>query len=401
MLSDVTWRKMPLDILTNEAMQYVESQMPDGLEYAPFMFYQAALKKAGDDGEFDLEDGVIFARLMRVPDVKIVFLVANEMAKRRIIYHVQAGSNKCLLADWEYAKGTQPRTLAQRREVVARQIEAKKAMPIITEEFKPIEPSNSAFSPENTSFCVNDDKNQKNVVKNVYDDKNAENVVKKNSIEREKEREIREREETHTEREIESPRGRERVETSAGLPEGPAPVSPENKAVARKTKKTEQQKEPESVTDSPSYDSTLADEALQQGEEAEEGKFQEVVAILEAFFLNYSFGYNLKKGHAKVEEIASRILELETSDCGAGKIAQELCDIFRNMHEDDGPWKDVPLLPLYMAKDAIWAHLMSVAGKKLVKKGKKKTMKAKKFNITFEGVALSVDDNGNIFNAEG
>lgn len=45
MLSDVTWRKMPTDMLTNETMTYIESQMPAGFEYAPFMFYQAALKK--------------------------------------------------------------------------------------------------------------------------------------------------------------------------------------------------------------------------------------------------------------------------------------------------------------------------------------------------------------------
>ena len=62
MLNDVAWRKMPTDILTNETMTYIESQMPAGFEYAPFMFYQAALKKCDDDGIFDIGDGIIFSR---------------------------------------------------------------------------------------------------------------------------------------------------------------------------------------------------------------------------------------------------------------------------------------------------------------------------------------------------
>lgn len=374
MLCDVTWRKMPLDILTNEAMQYVESQMPKGYEYAPFMFYQAALKKAGDDGEFDLEDGVIFARLMRVPDVSFVFKVANEMAKRRIIYHVQAGSNKCLLADWEYSKGSQPRTLAERRAVVARQIEQKKAMPIIQEEFAPIEAPINALTPENSSFCVYDDKNTKNVVKNVNDDISTENVTKKNSIEREKEREIRERD-THTEREIESVREREGVETSAGATESPATVTtPEKKAVARKNKKAEPQKEQSSDSDSAIYDSSLADEALQsQKTEKVVGNFQEIESVLEAFFLNFSFGYNIKKGRPQIEDLAKRIAELETPEISGPKVAKALCDSFKQMHDEPGTWKDIPLLPLYMAKDSVWSYLLAVVGKKLVKGKKKNT----------------------------
>ena len=77
MLRDVYWRQYPIDLLNDEKMGYIESQMPAGYEYAPYMFYITALKLADDDGIFALDDGVIFARLMRVKDIELVYAVAN------------------------------------------------------------------------------------------------------------------------------------------------------------------------------------------------------------------------------------------------------------------------------------------------------------------------------------
>ena len=92
MLDGVVWRKMPTDLLTNETMTYIESQMPKGYEYAPFMFYLAALKRADKYGSFDIGDGVIFARMMRVSDRRIVFDVALLMARYGFIKQVARGS---------------------------------------------------------------------------------------------------------------------------------------------------------------------------------------------------------------------------------------------------------------------------------------------------------------------
>lgn len=374
MLGDVTWRKLPIDILTNENMSYIESQMPEGFEYAPFMFYQAALKKAGDDGEFDLEDGVIFARLMRVPNVQIVFQVANLMAQRRMIYHVCAGSNKCLLADWEYSNKTAPRTLAQRRQIVAQQIEAKKAMLIINEEFKPLHKENSVPS----FICPDDDKNAKNVVINVNDDKNSKNVTIKNDTEREREKREREEREcvyTHTERERESLREGERTEASASAEalNGPAPAPAEKDTpMGRKTKKSEPKTEDQEHSDLQTDVDALSSEALQIGETKAVGKFQEVESVLEAFFLANSFGYNTKKGRPMIQELAKRVSELaDKTGVEAAKLCQNLCDIFKSMHDSEGTWKNIPLVPAYMAKDSVWAYILGLAGKKY-SKGKKK-----------------------------
>ena len=109
MLKDIYWRRYPIDLLNDDKMLYIESLMPEKLKYAPYMFYITALKLADDDGVFDLEDGVIFARLMRVPDVQIVFEVANLMRQRKVIYRLLDDSNYCGLTDWEYAKNEKVR----------------------------------------------------------------------------------------------------------------------------------------------------------------------------------------------------------------------------------------------------------------------------------------------------
>ena len=383
MLSDVTWRKMPTDMLTNETMTYIESQMPAGFEYAPFMFYQAALKKADDDGSFDLEDGILFARLMRVPDVKLVFKIAILMVKRGIISQVQKGSNLCLLTDWEYSKGTASRTMAERRAIVARKIEAA--------QMHNSEPSFVAMPSDNAPESpVFDDKIQENVVKNSFDDKNQKNVVKntnsvKNdssaiSLEREKEREREEKEHTHTEREIESLRGRERdASASAGASMAPAPAPAETEeALARDSEESEIEQETEITAVVPEFSTVnLASEAISvaNGEEQKESgdltEFEVVCAFLESFFIANCFGYDQKRGKKLVKLIAEKIMALEGNGHKATKIAEICCEAFKKMHDEPGQWKDIPLQPVYMAKDGVWAHILTYAGKKLNKKGSK------------------------------
>ena len=383
MLSDVTWRKMPTDMLTNEAMTYIESQMPAGFEYAPFMFYQAALKKADDDGSFDLEDGILFARLMRVPDVKLVFKIAILMAKRGIISQVQKGSNLCLLMDWEYTKGTASRSMAERRAIVARKIETAK--------LHNSEPSFIAMPSDNApEMPVFDDKIPENVVKNTFDDKKSENVVKntnleKNSssaisLEREKEREI-ERESTHKEREIESLRGREREASASAEPimgSAPAPAETEE-ALARDSEESESTQETEISDVVPEFSTVnLVDEAISvanggdtKKEPGDLTEFEVVCAFLESFFITNCFGYDQKRGKKMIQTIAERIMALESNGNKPSKIAEVCCEAFKKMHDDPGQWKDIPLQPVYMAKDGVWAHILTYAGKKLVKKGSK------------------------------
>lgn len=369
MLNDARWRKMPVDILTNESMAYVESQLPEEYHYAPYMFYQAALRKADEDGIFDLEDGVIFARLMRVPSVKMVFIIANLMGQRKLIFRVSKESNKCLIADWEYPKGSDKPTWAERREAVLRQIqEEKAAKSCISEKFETEE------APESISFDIECDKNLENVTQMTECDKNLENVSEKNETEREKERE-KERKETHTqEREKESLRGREREASAvAEQPESSAPACAEKKALAQKNKrKAESKKEVEPVTlpEETAKKTAIKTVGISENGEKESGDFAEVTALLDSFFLNNGFGYDVKKGRSLVDSIAKQIIQLSSEELKAAYIAQVLCDEFKKMHESDGQWKDIPLIPKYMSNHAVWEHLLTIAGKKLLKSKK-------------------------------
>lgn len=379
MLDDVTWRKMPIDILTNENMVYIENKMPEGHKQAPFMFYMAMLKKADNDGIFDLEDGQIFAQLMRVESTSIVFKVAGLMAQRKMIYHISDKSNKCLIADWDYPKGTQPRTLAERRAIVQRQIEESM-------QHKTINTFNSPEEEiENVSFiCPDDDKKSKNVVINVFDDKKAKNVVKntdddKNkenvvTLEREIEREIRERDKRHTQERESLREGEKEACASAGYVENPAPAPAEKEASAREnTEKAEpKDKKPDVSTKEVEKPKNKTSSAkTKTSVEQETGGLDEVIAVLEEFFVNNSFGYDREKGHSEVKKLATRIKALETKSLTGPRIAFLMADKFKTMHDKDEHWKGIPVHPTLWMKPTVWAVLLSAVGDKVKAKSVK------------------------------
>lgn len=127
MQNEMVWRKMPRNIFVNPNFGYIASCLPREYESAAYMFYLVALSVADDNGIFDLEDGVIFSRLMHVDSVEIVFKIANLMMKRKVITR-SGNSTICMLLDWEYSSKEKPRTLAERRGIVQQQIEAAKAV---------------------------------------------------------------------------------------------------------------------------------------------------------------------------------------------------------------------------------------------------------------------------------
>lgn len=407
MLNDVAWRKMPTDILTNENMTFIESQMPEEYVFAPYMFYMAALKKADDDGIFDLEDGMIFARLMRVESTELVFKIANLMGSRKIIGRVSATSNICFFVDWEYPNNRQ-KTWQQRREAVQIRINNNEQLNRL--------PNFEEKAPEIPFSAFECDKNQENVSQTVIVTKSTENVTQtaecdKNTdscltLKRERERRERERE-THTERDRESVREEERDSSaSAGNPSGPAPA-PESrkKPLATETKETEKETETlECQTETPD---TLADEALKaQNYEKETGEILGVtVATLESWFIENCFGFETKKAKKQLSELANRIVAL---NCDSAKVTSEILKEFRQMHERDGPWKDIPLSPSLLLKPSVWTYVLSVVGKKLkiTKKKdfadtykkyelecqKEKQMNANEFDSEYAKYGISADD---------
>ena len=126
MLRDVYWRQYPVDLLSDDKMACVEAMLPDELKYLPYMIYITALKLCDDNGVFDLDDGVVFARLTRCKDIATVFEVVNLMRQRKILYRLFDNSMLCGLVDWTYSD-KKARTIEERRKLVLDRIEKEKA----------------------------------------------------------------------------------------------------------------------------------------------------------------------------------------------------------------------------------------------------------------------------------
>jgi hypothetical protein len=87
----------------------------------------------------------------------------------------------------------------------------------------------------------------------------------------------------------------------------------------------------------------------------------ELVEFLNKFFSENNAGYNVEKGLKAVELIADDILHSAETPEKAAKLARNMCFEFKKMHDapEGDRWHDVPLFPAYMAKEAIWAQLLT------------------------------------------
>lgn len=391
MINEALWRKTPTNLLTDETMQFIERQLPAEYAYAPYMFYQACLKKADADGIFDIDDGVIFASLMRVPSVQLVFRIAELMVRRKVIFQIKPGVNKCMLADWDYNKNDVKRTMEERRAIAQRQIEEAGRRNSVSS-FSYNAPEDTEDAPKSSFSCSYDDKNGKNVDKSSFDDKKSENVDKtafddKNaksvvSLDREKDREIdtqdkTRKKETHTHnKETETERQTD-AGTSAGQNESPAAVPAKKKKALAEDKQPEAEEQKDNLSDSApdTNTDTLASEEIQVsvGNEQDTGRNSVnnlVESVLVTFFKGVNLGFDESKGQTLITQIANDIVKLSSEKHSAEKIAGLICQEFQLMHESAGEWKDIPLYPVYMVKPSVWAYILTQVNKKL-KAGKK------------------------------
>ena len=401
MLRDVYWRQYPIDLLNDEKMGYIESQMPAGYEYAPYMYYITALKLADDDGIYDLDDGIIFARLMRVKDTQLVFDVTNLMRKYKIIYRLSDDSNLCGIVEWTYPD-KKKRTLAERKQAAVNAIERERARSISTKDFGPAGcagkcndiPQSTACAgkcndipqgPENNPqvpaaaasdpaqsavfFMPDDDKNRKNVVINADDDKSGENVTDihtdsaNNTVQ-----------EVHTNTHIQQA-------TGYGPIEGPPPAACQNSIPAiADTQNSNTEIQTENQDANPSGDiSMLADEAMMQNQEGTKKQDTALFDYLNDFFVKNCYGYKPKQSAKAIQDLSARIQELSDEMNPAVEVAAVLCGEYKKMTEGQRSdyWRGQPVLPAYMIKPRCWMELMQYAGKILAtKKNQSKFEKA-------------------------
>ncbi len=393
MLRDVYWRQYPIDLLNDEKMGYIESQMPAGYEYAPYMYYITALKLADDDGIYDLDDGIIFARLMRVENVQIVFDVTNLMRKYKIIYRLSDDSQLCGIVDWTYSD-KKKRTLAERKQAAANAIERERAKSMSTKDFVPTGcagkcndiPQSTACvgkcndipqGPANNPVCEaadatvpaqsavffmpEDDKNRKNVVINADDDKSGENVT-----------DIQTDSTNNTVQEVHTNTHTQQQATGYGPIEGPPPAACQNSIPAvADIQNSETENQTDSKQANPSGDiSMLADEAISNNSEESEKQNTALFDYLNNFFVKNCYGYKPKQSAKAISELSQRILEVSDEMNPAVEVAAVLCGEYKKMVDGQRSdyWRGQPVLPAYMIKPRCWMELMQYAGKILATK---------------------------------
>lgn len=381
MLRDVYWRQYPIDLLSDDKMTYIESFMPEEYKYAPYMFYITALKLADDNGIFDLEDGIIFARLMRVKSRALVFQIANLMRQHKVMYRLSDDTMLMQIADWTYSD-KKIRTAEERRRIVADKIakeRAKKAA-YSQEDFttdgcagkhndvpqselpagkcnaipqaaaaESTAPEAAAAAPRQAFLCPDDDKKAENV-DNIQTD-NTDSTLQDIQT-------------THTHTDIQQAAG-------YGPLEGPPPAACQDTKTAvavQQNTPTEKPTEMQTPNDSTGNELTtsLAEEALQAAQgNVEENADTALYAYLEDFFVKNCLGFDKKKAAYSLNQLCEKIKSVSDDVNPPVEVAGVLCSEFKKMCDGQRSeyWKGQALLPSYMIKTRCWMELMQYAGK--------------------------------------
>lgn len=380
MLRDVYWRQYPVDLLSDDKMACVEAMLPDEQKHIPYMVYIAALKLCDDNGVFDLDDGVVMARLTRVKDVAIIFNVINLMRQRKILYRLFDNSTLCGLVDWTYAD-KKPRTIEERRRLVAERIQKEQSRAGVDQDFiipgkAPAASAPNVYAQPNQEAQTapqagdflrpENDKKAENVVKTADDDKNAKNVVtvqtiQDNTVQQTVQTNIQDSINTHTQQQV----------TGSGLLESPPPVTcQDTNAVGVKNIQNQNTETANTPTggDASAGEviSSLAEEALQEARESvENSDTASLIGYLNDFFVKNCYGFKANQSAGAINTLAGKILELSDEVNPPGTVAGLLCSEFKRMCDGQRAeyWRRMPLLPANMIKDRAWYELVQYAGK--------------------------------------
>ena len=385
MLRDVYWRQYPIDLLSDDKMTYIESFMPEEYKFAPYMFYITALKLADDNGIFDLEDGIIFARLMRVKSRALVFQIANLMRQHKILYRLSDDTTLMQIADWTYSD-KKIRTAEERRRIVAEKIakERAKKTNYSQEDFtadgcagrhndvpqsesyagkcNDIPQANAAAStapeaaapaPRRDFFCPDDDK-KTDFVDNIQTDSTIHST----------DNTVQEVHTTHTQTNTQQL-------PSSGQLESPTLGNCQDTKTAvavQEITPTQKPTEMQTPNDANSaVDTTmLAAQALQiTSVSDEEDADSELYAYLEDFFVKNCYGFDKKKACNSLNQLCEKIKSVSDEVNPPVEVAGVLCSEFKKMCEGGRSdyWKGQALLPSFMIKTRCWMELMQYAGK--------------------------------------
>ena len=400
-MNDLAWRKFPVNTIRNEDLDYIAFLLPDEMKAAPFMFYMTAICKCDDDGVFDLEDGMIFSRLMRMGSPEQVLLLATYMAQRKIITQVIPESTIYMITDWDAPdrrNAIKSKTAEERRAIIAAKIEAEhkarmQAAPKNIQFEKPVEtwygqpprdfapapaPAPSFEPAPNEPYCifsplpsVDWNELQRQRAQNdtffcALNDKNAENVVK---TERERDREIpretkentESKKETHTE-DTEDMRGE--ASRVSGPTDGPtAPLAEEKSEERPEEDQTDGRSEEAMDTTA----SKLADEAIGKVGETEKAIFmpeelKELEDIAVDFFVRNSLIFQKEYDQEAINTLVDRVIRLKTPKNPASTVMKTILRQFKIRATTKGDYfYNCKITPQFLLTENTWHHILQQA----------------------------------------
>lgn len=366
MLNDLAWRKVPRGIIRDENLDYISSIMPEELKAAPMLLYFIMYCKADDEGVVDLEDGVIYSRLMKIAKPKEVLDIATLMARQKLLVPVMDGTHVYIIADWEVPprpglKVT--RTMDERRRAVAEKIKAEQRRNEQTQvynvNFEQLRAASNPF------FCPNDDKNAQFVDTERDKREIRENLESYESTGDRELREFRDREKTHTESNngdnLKSPyvaneNMQEPIAESTDIP-GAQPLE------ATET-------EIEELSRLALGNDANSNQPMDQSNEikAIESKgasrdIDEVYVVFSDFFAKNCLGFSEATYKQSLLELSQLIIMLKSDRNPAKNIAAVFCQQFKKLTESEGYYKNLPLLPTELLKPGAYKTVLSMASR--------------------------------------
>lgn len=365
------WAKIPTDLLENKAMIQAEKELGEELRAAPVLLYLAGATKADEDGIFDIGDGREFAALIKSKSPETVSQVISVMVKYRIFAHVPK-STIYLFAEWEYSTRQNGKAL-KTRFAIAGELWKKKLE------------EDTFFCPQLTKIdtlgknvadtsaeCSNTIQPRVNECLNtIQAGENAIPQIRREQIRETRAEQIKAEVEKTTHTRVEGVEGEISPAACESITDSPAAGS-ESNADSQQNQNTQ-----EKLMEIPDWtivpESETSDETLEAGDiEKETGDASfvprngeknrgEVVEVLNKFFVENNVSYNVAKGLKTVEAIAGEILLGAQTEQQACDLAKKICIEFKAMHDapEGDRWRNIPLFPAYMAKEAVWAQLLS------------------------------------------
>lgn len=365
------WAKIPTDLLENKAMIQAEKELDEELRAAPVLLYLAGATKADEDGIFDIGDGREFAALIKSKTPEIVSQVISVMVKYRIFAHVPK-STIYLFAEWEYSTRQNGKAL-KTRFAIAGELWKKK----LEEDtfFCPQLTKLDTFGKniaDTSAECLNTIQPRVNECFNtIQGGENGNPQIRREQIRETREKQIKAELEKTTHTRVEGVEGEISPAACESITDSPAAGS-KNNADSQQNQNTQ-----EKLMEIPDWtivpESETSDETLEAGDiEKETGDASfvpgngeknrgEVVEVLNKFFVENNVSYNVTKGLKTVEAIAGELLLGVQTTEEARDLAKKICIEFKAMHDapEGDRWRNIPLFPAYMAKEPVWAQLLS------------------------------------------